>query len=263
MIKHQSANSRKNYHYNAYIYTDTVYHSHFHGNYELIYVLEGSLDFTLGGTADHLLRGEMILISPYMVHGFTVGKDARIWVGVFSDEYVQAFANVHAQTQYSKFTCDAKTSAQLKEQLFYEGQPEQYLCIASLYTVCHLCVQNATPLQIRGELKPIRGIIEYISENLDNDIDLSDLSAHFGYEYHYFSALFHQWFGMHFKAFLNVFRFEKACTLLLRGEDDITEIYRACGFSCIRNFNRVFKQLAGCTPSEYRKKGNNRLPVKS
>lgn len=258
MIVHQPTNSRKNYHYNAYVYTDTVYHSHFHGNFELIYVLQGCLDLTLGGAGDSLLQGEMILISPYMVHGFTVGKNSRIWVGVFSDEYVQAFANLHAQTQYSKFSCDTATAALLKEQLFFEGQPEQYLCIASLYTVCHLCIKNAVPLQVRGELNPIRGIIEYISENLDNDVNLRDLSARFGYEYHYFSALFHQWFGMNFKAFLNVFRFEKACTLLLQDDKDITEIHRACGFSCIRNFNRVFKQLAGCTPSEYRKSAAER-----
>ena len=253
MIKHQPTNSRKNYNYNAYIYTDMVYHSHFHGNYELIYVLVGSLDVTFGGNSDHLLSGELLLISPFMVHSFSVGQDSRIWVGVFSDEYVQAFANAHAQTQYSKFGCDDRTAAYLKEQLFFEGQPEQYLCIASLYTVCHLCIKNATPLQVRSELKPIRGIIEYISENLDNDINLGDLALHFGYEYHYFSALFHQWFGMNFKTFLNLFRFEKACDMLLGTSKDITEIYRACGFAGIRNFNRVFKELGGCTPSEYRR----------
>lgn len=253
MIKHQSGNSQKNNHYNAYVYTDMVWHSHFHASYELIAVLEGCVQITFGGVTELLQKGELLLISPYTVHGFTVKKDSRAWVGVFSQDHIQVFANTHAQTQYSKFRCEKTTEGLLSEQLFLEGKPDRYLRIALLYAVCDSCHKNAHPMQVRGDLRPICEVVEYICENLDNDISMGELASHLGYEYHYFSALFHQWFGMNFKTFLNLFRFEKACDMLLGTSKDITEIYRACGFAGIRNFNRVFKELGGCTPSEYRR----------
>ena len=75
MIKHQPTNSRGNYNYNAYIYTNTRYHAHFHANYELIYVLHGEVPCLLGGRELCLEGGQMLLISPYTVHGFTVAVD--------------------------------------------------------------------------------------------------------------------------------------------------------------------------------------------
>ncbi len=253
MIKHQSANSRKNYNYNAFIYKDMTWHSHFHGNYELIYVMEGSISVTLNGESFGMEEGEMLLISPYVVHGFVISANSRAWVGVFSDEYISAFAAAHAQTQFSHFRCDERITSQLKEQLFFEGQPDQFLCMAMLYSVCDACLKNAAPLHIRSDATLIRKIIDYISENLDNDLALDDVAKHLGYEYHYFSAVFHQCFGIHFKKFLNLFRVEKAYTLLLKDDRDVTEIYRACGFSGLRNFNRAFKEVSGFTPTEYRK----------
>jgi AraC-like DNA-binding protein len=174
-------------------------------------------------------------------------------VGVFSDEYVTSFATAHAQVQFSRFRCDQETTELLKKQLFFEGRPDHYLCMALLYTVCNACIKNAVPLQIRSSANLIREIIDYVSQNLDNDITLHDLAAHLGYEYHYFSAVFHQCFGIHFKKFLNLYRIERACSLLQKNDRDITEICRACGFSGLRNFNRVFKQIRGMTPTEYRK----------
>ncbi|MBQ9805238.1 MAG: helix-turn-helix transcriptional regulator [Clostridia bacterium] len=266
MIKHQPDNSRKNYHYNAYIYTGVTWHSHFHGNYELIYVMEGNISVTLNGESFGMEAGELLLISPYVVHGFVISAGSRAWVGVFSDEYVSAFAAAHAQTQFSHFRCDEKLITQLRNQLFFEGQPDQFLCMALLYSVCDACLKNASPLQIRSDATLIRRIIDYISENLDNDITLDDLAKHLGYEYHYFSAVFHQCFGIHFKKFLNIFRVEKAYSLLLKDGRDITEIYRACGFSGLRNFNRVFKAVSGFTPTEYRRSRrtpSHHLPAKT
>lgn len=253
MIKHQSANSRKNYNYNAHIYKDITWHSHFHGNYELIYVKNGNISVTLNGETFRMEADELLLISPYVVHGFVIAEDARAWVGVFSDEYVSAFAAAHGQTQFSPFRCEEKAVNSLREQLFFEGQPDHFLCMSLLYSVCDACLKNASPLQIRSDATLIQRIIDYISENLDNDLALDDLSRHLGYEYHYFSAVFHQCFGIHFKKFLNIFRVEKAYSLLLKDDRDITEIYRACGFSGLRNFNRVFKEISGFTPTEYRR----------
>lgn len=98
-------------------------------------------------------------------------------------------------------------------------------------------------------------IIEYVSENISENITLGDIADSFGYERHYFSSLFHECFSMNFKSFINIFRVENACRLLSDKSLNITHIASECGFGSIRNFNRIFKNMCGITPGEYRKTG--------
>lgn len=253
MIFHQPWNSRKNFNYNANIYADgTVWSSHFHSNYELVYLLAGQMLLTVNGAAHTLCAGELLLISPYAVHSFTVRGETRAWVGVFSDDFVAAFAGKHHGVQFSKFRCDAATETLLREHLFIAAKPARYLLMAYLYMVCHACVEGAVPLQSKSDPQFMQNVINYISAHFGEDISLKDLAARYNYEYHYFSAVFHDCFSMNFKSFLNIFRIERACELLREDACEITDVSRQCGFASIRNFNRVFKELIGLTPSAYR-----------
>jgi len=55
---------------------------------------------------------------------------------------------------------------------------------------------------------------------------------------------------MNFSEYLNIIKVENAI-LLLRENSDITmtEVCVKCGFSTVRNFNRVFKSTTGYCPS--------------
>lgn len=249
---HQPSNSKKNYNYNAFVYTNTAYRSHFHSNYELIYVMEGILPLTVNGMVHQLQAGELFLLNPYAVHAFEAIGDCRIWVGVFSDDHVPAFVSRYGKTQWSKFKCDPKTQMLLEESLFIEGNPPRLLRIAYLYLACEQCVSRAEPLVEEIDRNFAERVITYLSEHIEGDISLRALAEYYNYEYHYFSSLFHQCFFMNFKELLNIFRVERACELLSDSDIDITDICSRCGFSSIRNFNRVFVSSVGCTPSEYR-----------
>ena len=252
MVIHQLGNSRNFFNYDARIYRDIFWQAHFHGNYELIYVLEGEVPVKLNGTEILLSCKEMLLISPYAVHSFLVGSDACAWVGVFSDDFVPYFSKNNEGLQFSKFTCSFGIDEFLKERLFVITDTDVYMRMSCLYMVCSECLENALPMNTKTDRKFMNNAIEYISREFENDITLKNLAERYGYEYHYCSSIFNRCFSMNFKSFLNIFRVERACELL--GEDnlEITEIYESCGFSSIRNFNRVFKDVAGCTPSEYR-----------
>ena len=134
MIQHQPTNSRGNYNYNAFVYTETRYHSHFHANYELIHVLEGEVPCQVGGKDLTLAAGQTLLISPYTVHAFFVTNGARAWVGVFSEDHIPAFAAAHGGTQFAPFVLSS-CEALLRVHLFIEEKPELYRRIALLYTV--------------------------------------------------------------------------------------------------------------------------------
>lgn len=258
MIVHQVTNSWGNYNYNAFIYKETYWESHFHKNYELIYAYKGETEVILNGVSHILLQGELILISPFSIHSLKGKPNSKVWVSVFSDDYISAFAEKNKHKSYIKFRCDGNIEKILKENLFQSNQPEKYLLISFLYMVCSQCDKNTEYDITTQNNKFIYQVIEYISENIDTNITLKELAQELNYEYHYFSALFNENFYMNFKSFINIFRIETAIKLLSDEAYTITEICEKCGFGSIRNFNRVFKQLSGDTPNNYRKKANNK-----
>lgn len=79
---------------------------------------------------------------------------------------------------------------------------------------------------------------------------LADI-AHFSPTY--LSRMFHQETGCTLCSYINKKRIENAKRLLLQSEQSIQEIAIDCGFINISHFNRVFKNLVGKSPMEYKK----------
>lgn len=84
---------------------------------------------------------------------------------------------------------------------------------------------------------------EYASITFDEAVEYMHFSQS------HFSKLFREAFGMPFTQYLNAVRIYSAIGMLRKGQDSITEISIRCGFKSIRNFNRAFKNLTGCSPS--------------
>lgn len=78
-------------------------------------------------------------------------------------------------------------------------------------------------------------------------ITFEDAVRYSGYSASHFSKMFKAFTGMTFSEYLNVIRIENAI-ILLRENITMTSISQKCGFSTIRNFNRVFKKITGCSP---------------
>lgn len=255
MLLHQVSNSRGNYNYNAFIYTNTVWPLHFHGNFELIYTIEGVTEVTVSGTSERLEAGFFILVPPYSTHSLTIPVGSTTWVGVFSKDYIADFAQKYSFVQFSKFRCDKEWEAFLRQHLLHGHATEQYLLQACLYIVCGQCLKNAAMYTRNRDNTFVQTVIVYITENLGRTVTMTEVAQALNYEYHYFSTLFHNSFSMNFKQFLHILRFEQACDRLAKAECAITEVCNDCGFASIRNFNRIFKEFSGMTPSEYRKSG--------
>lgn len=78
----------------------------------------------------------------------------------------------------------------------------------------------------------------------------SDAVSFMGMSEAYFSRYFKAMTGTTFSQYLNYVRTDAAVRFLQEGRGmTMTEISEACGFSTIRNFNRIFKELTGHSPS--------------
>lgn len=80
-------------------------------------------------------------------------------------------------------------------------------------------------------------------EELARHLKISEQSA---------SRILNQRLGKNFNEFINEYRLEEAKQRLAREDGPINVIAYGVGFNSIASFNRVFKQMTGLSPSQYR-----------
>ncbi len=95
-------------------------------------------------------------------------------------------------------------------------------------------------------------VFEFLEEHYAEDITLEKAADVAGFSKFHFSRLFKQCSGYHFYDYVCYRRIKAAEALLLIPSNSITEVALLSGFSSLSTFNRTFKKLKGCTPSEYR-----------
>ena len=98
-----------------------------------------------------------------------------------------------------------------------------------------------------------RSVFGYIEKNYMYDITLEDLAGIAGYSVCHFSRIFKKYSGTTYINFLNNRRVKAAEFLLLEENISITDAASQVGFASLTTFNRVFKEINGCTPSEFKK----------
>lgn len=100
----------------------------------------------------------------------------------------------------------------------------------------------------------ISEILQYIDENYNKPLELSDIAKAFNFNYYYLSYYFNNHCKEGFSEYLNRIRIEKACDLLRENKRYVSEISSMIGYSDHSYFCRVFKKITGYTPTNYRVK---------
>jgi two-component system response regulator YesN len=95
--------------------------------------------------------------------------------------------------------------------------------------------------------------LDYISSHYAEDIKLSNIAAHISMNETYLSHLFKKSTSSNFTDYLNAVRIEKAKELLKSSELSIYRIAEQVGYANESYFSKVFKQIAGHSPKDYRK----------
>jgi len=112
-------------------------------------------------------------------------------------------------------------------------------------------VENATSRN-RAEPVAVWKARKYIEEHADEDFSLTKIAKIVNMNANYLSENFKQVTGLNFVEYVARARFEKACSLLHDGDLRISDIAFAAGFQSLSQFNRVFKRLAGKSPTQFR-----------
>ena len=96
-------------------------------------------------------------------------------------------------------------------------------------------------------------ITEWIHSHYDQTITVDSLAKQYHYHPTYLTALFKQYTGYPISSYVNHVRITTAKNILCsKATLSIRDVASMCGFQDEKYFMRVFKQLEGITPSEYR-----------
>jgi AraC-like DNA-binding protein/ligand-binding sensor protein len=106
--------------------------------------------------------------------------------------------------------------------------------------------------QENSEMPVIKKAKEYILEHQSEKISLGIVAKAVNMSAFYFCKMFKKAAGINFTDYLTRVRIERARNLLLNPNLRISEIGFEVGFQSLTHFNRVFKKIAGQSPTDYR-----------
>ncbi|MCM2533822.1 AraC family transcriptional regulator [Neobacillus pocheonensis] len=108
-------------------------------------------------------------------------------------------------------------------------------------------------LSLKGFNRIIRKAIEFIRLNLDQNLNLGNISKAIHSSTYELSRQFKKETGQTITEYINKLRIKEALKIMENENMSITDIAQMVGFNDVNYFTKVFKKFNGFTPSEYRK----------
>lgn len=100
----------------------------------------------------------------------------------------------------------------------------------------------------------IKLMMIYIHEHYPEKISIQELaSAAYLSERECF-RVFHDYLHTTPVEYIRSYRLQRACQMLTKGRESVTDVSHACGLGSSSYFGKVFREYAGCTPLEYRRR---------
>lgn len=112
---------------------------------------------------------------------------------------------------------------------------------------------DSSPQMRHSQSRRVARVMDYSQKHLGETIRLSDVASLVDMSDSAFSHFFKKHTNLSYISYLNGIRIARACRALESTAMSISEICWDCGFNNKSNFNRLFLQAKGMTPSAYRK----------
>ena len=243
---------------------DPVLIEHSHRLYQLVAVTAGESTVMITGESVVAKEGDLLFLAPGLLHtlysssGEMATEEVRFSV---SDEMAALLAHVP-----SRILGDADRIRSLLGFAVEEGVDRRphyrELLALSIESILYLLARahapqlgEGLPLMSRteGAATSIETVREYLESNYDERITLASLADRFSLTREHLCRSFTAAFGVSPIHYLNVCRYERACTLLAETDLSVTEVAAATGYSSIHYFSRAFSGAAGVSPYEYRR----------
>jgi AraC-like DNA-binding protein len=116
-----------------------------------------------------------------------------------------------------------------------------------------ICEQDFTYKLNQIDNERLKTVFQYVDHHFSKKVTLKELSAMVCMTEESFSRFFSKVMNKPFFAFLNEYRVNMACKLLLETDSSVTDIGYEVGYESFPFFHRQFKKFKNCTPQKFRK----------
>lgn len=249
---------------------------HWHNEWELLRVLDGSMRLFLDDETYDLEKGDVLLMRGEMLHGGEPTDciyECLVFdlYGLFRkmDMVKPCLRPFYRQTciPQSKFSAqeDEEFHARVSELMkaFGEESSPGYCELETVTGIGRLFAwifKNGRYRQVPEQeyaasrkVGQIKSVLEYIEVNYSGNLSLDELAQIAGMNPKYFCRVFRSLTHHSPMDYVNFYRIEQAAYLLDSTDLAVTTVGNECGFWESGYFTKVFKKYKGCTPLEYRR----------
>ncbi|EJE7233848.1 helix-turn-helix domain-containing protein [Clostridium botulinum] len=260
---------------------DMEFRLHYHDFNKIIVFISGNVSYLIEGKAYKLKPWDILFVSSNDLHKVIINNDEPyeriiIWVN-------SKFLEMHNKNNSNLLTC-FQLSSKLKINLFRMEEHNISLIKHTLFSLesatkdkefGNIVLKNSLFIQLMVYLnrlfmnntnhiekndieydKQIEEIINYIKENLQEDLCIDTLSSKFFINKYYLMHKFKSQTGYTLHKYIQQKRLAFSKSLIIKGHK-ITELYIKCGFGDYSSFIRAFKKAYGISPKDYYKNFKN------
>lgn len=253
--------------------------THWHNEYEIIYVKKGYGIISLDLEYHNVKAGDIILIVPGQLHSIEQkGNNSMEYENIiFGADIISHKHNDYCYTNF--FSSLTKRTLQYPT-IFNNSTCKYYndiaRCIDSADEICktfphgyQLAIKSylfqmffviftnlpkdKPPTKKRKSLDKMKLIVKYVENNYADNITIEDMANLCDFSQSHFMKFFKNNMEVSFIEYLNNYRLTMASRLLISSSSSIIAISMESGFDNLSYFNRLFKKKYDMTPSEFRR----------
>jgi AraC-like DNA-binding protein len=262
--------------YVAYRYAASVFPFlwHYHPEYELTLILEGSGERMVGDSHEYFFPGDLVLLGPGLPHTWVSEVVSAAVVVQFSESCIAPIVEYPECDRIRQLL--ARSSQGLAFPVSGLGKGDLMAAIMRL-PVAKAAGRITGLLDVlqvlagsRVEARPLASpyfqpalgkktegrigkVFQYLHRHSGERVALADVAALINLSESAFCKFFKRTTGKTFSDYVSDIRIGHACRLLAESDDTISEIAYRTGFDSLTYFNRVFLRKKGLRPREFRK----------
>lgn len=251
------------------------FNAHWHSAVEIIMPIKD--DFTVSiHNYDYILHpGDVIVIPPGELHELPAAPSGERMIFLFDIDVISKIKGFSSVLPFfTSALLISKDSAPdivnditslLREmaEIYVESAPlwelSIYSKIINLFVIIGqnnmgsiMTIPSGTAAKQKEYMEKFNAVFTYMDKHYMEDLTLEEVAAIAGYSKYHFTRLFKQYSDTTFYDYLCIKRIKIAEDLLINPSLSITDVALRSGFPSISTFNRMFKKIKKCTPTEYR-----------
>ena len=248
---------------------------HFHPEYELNFVANAKgVKRVVGDSVEDIDDIELVLVGPNLHHGWLMNDckskeiheiTIQFHENLFNEEILSRRIMKPIKDMFDRsihgILFSKKTATETYERISQVSKLDGMDYFLEFISILHdlansrnqklLSTYTANRENFENSDK-IKTVYEYVQENYNRKITLAEVSESVNMSHVSFNRFMKKRTGKTFVDYVNDVRISNAAIRLIEKDVSISEIAFDCGFNNIANFNRVFKKLKKCTPSQYK-----------